>query len=123
MKKYCSYHLLPIITSIILIIIALNDGKVLGYSIIKADFNENSKPSQTLKIVKQLNLDPKQGLSMDNWGGIIRYKLDYPVFIDDRADFYGSNFYNPVRKNYTNSSWLAELTQEIQYSLGLVTQK
>ena len=49
---------------------------------------------KTLSIIQNLRLNPKEGMSFDNWGGIIRYKLNYPVFIDDRADFYGEQFYN-----------------------------
>ncbi len=53
-EQHCSYHILPILTSIVLIIIALNGGKVFGYSLIKADFPVNSKPSATLNIIKEL---------------------------------------------------------------------
>ncbi|MBK7746372.1 MAG: hypothetical protein IPI39_03925 [Candidatus Obscuribacter sp.] len=35
----------------------------------------------------------EHGFNFDNWGGIIRYKLNMPVYIDDRADFYGEQFY------------------------------
>ena len=92
-EQLCSYHILPVLTSIILVLIAMNGGKVFGYTILKADFTKNNKPDTTLNIIKQLHLEPKHGLSLDNWGGIIRYKIDYPVFIDDRADFYGQDFY------------------------------
>ena len=92
-EKKCSYHILPILASLTLVFIALNGGKAFGYPILKIDFDENSKPSTTLNIIKELHLDPKHGFSMDNWGGIIRFKINYPVFIDDRADFYGQDFY------------------------------
>ncbi len=92
-EQHCSYHILPILTSMILVFIALNGGKVFGYPLLKADFDPKNHPSTTLNIIKELHLDPKHGFSMDNWGGIIRFKIGYPVFIDDRADFYGQDFY------------------------------
>ncbi len=93
MERLCSYHLLPIITTAALILIAINSGKAFCCTYLQADFDKESKPDTTLTAIKQLHLDPYHGFSLDNWGGVIRYKLDYPVFIDDRADFYGQDFY------------------------------
>lgn len=104
-EKNCSYHLLPIIISILLIVIALNGGKVFGLTVLNADFADN-KPNKTLALIKEMRLDPKHGFSMDNWGGVIRYKINYPVFIDDRADFYGEEFYIEYGKIFlANPGW------------------
>jgi len=92
-ERLCSVHLLPIIVSALLIGAALNGGQAFGFNILNIGFPQKNIPGKTLSIIKDLRLDPKQGMAFDNWGGILRYKLDYPVFIDDRADFYGEQFY------------------------------
>ncbi len=113
-EQRCTYHLLPILTSLTLVIIALCGGKVFGYPVLKADFDEHTKPNTTLTIIKELHLDPKHGLSMDNWGGIIRFKIDYPVFIDDRADFYGQDFYTEYGKLMQTSPGWQRLLKKYQ---------
>jgi hypothetical protein len=111
-EKSCSYHLLPILTSVALIIISINGGKAFGFQILNAGFDKYSKPTSTLTTIKQLNLSPYHGLALDNWGGIIRYQLDYPVFIDDRADFYGQDFYMDYgRLIQTSPGWQALMTK------------
>jgi hypothetical protein len=122
-ERKCSYHLLPIIASIILIIIAMNGGKVFGHPIINADFNDNNKPTKNLELIKQLKLDPKHGFSMDNWGGIIRFKLDYPVFIDDRADFYGQDFYIEYAKLLQTAPGWQKLLAKHQIQWVLLPKK
>ena len=92
-EQLCSFHLLPIITVSALILISLHGGKAFAIEVVHSDFDTNSTPQQTLIAIKQLDLDPTQGMALDNWAGIIKYKLDYPVFIDDRADFYEEEFY------------------------------
>jgi len=93
-EKHYSSHLLAIIVSITLILMAINGGQIWGTHLFNFDFPEQTAPNKTLSKIKELRLPAKNGLALDNWGGIIRYKLDYPVFIDDRADFYGENFYS-----------------------------
>lgn len=92
-EKLCDLHLLPIVAFIALVVIAVSNGQALGVTILRSDFPETSIPNNTLTIIKEMKLDPKRGMSLDNWGGVIRYKLDYPVFIDDRSDFYGEDFF------------------------------
>ncbi len=92
-EKSCPFHLLPAFASVLLILIACSGGKVFGLEIIQGRFSTYRNPDTTLAVIKKLHLQPQQGVSLDNWGGIIRYELDYPVFIDDRADFYGEPFY------------------------------
>ncbi len=92
-EKACSFHLLPKLAVIVLVSIALNGGKVFGFEILHSEFDQNSQPEKTLTIIKERHLDPKHGMAFDNWGGIISYKLGYPVFIDDRADFFDPQFY------------------------------
>ncbi len=93
-ERLCSLHILPMSIFAALVCIALNGGQVLGFNILHSDFPEKNIPNKTLNIIKKLHLDPQEGMSFDNWGGVIKYKIDYPVFIDDRADFYGEQFYS-----------------------------
>ena len=46
-----------------------------------------------MDFVKANNLDWKNCFNCDNWGGYIHYKTGNRVFIDDRLDFYGSDFF------------------------------
>jgi len=105
-EKLCSYHFLPFLVSLFLIVVACSGGKVFGHSLIDADFCKSTKPSKNLALVKELKLAPDHGLSFDNWGGLIRFKINYPVFIDDRADFYGQDFYMEYWKIFgTSLGW------------------
>jgi len=111
-ENLCSYHLLPKIVFLALVVISLNGGKVFGHTFLQSEFDKGSKPSTTLAVIKQLGLDPKHGFALDNWGGIIKYQIDYPVFIDDRADFYGEDFYFQYAKIIqTSPGWQQVLSK------------
>ncbi len=60
---------------------------------------------------------------MDNWGGIIRYKIDYPVFIDDRADFYGEAFYIEYAKILQASPGWQSLLKKHQIEWIFIAKK
>lgn len=92
-EQACSSRLLSGAICLLLILIACAGGKVFGVEILQDRFAEYRNPNSTLAMIKKLHLKPEQGVALDNWGGIIRYQLDYPVFIDDRSDFYGEPFY------------------------------
>jgi hypothetical protein len=70
------------------------DSSASSSAALKADFDVDSQPSETLGYIAKNKLKAEEGLALDNWGGIIKYKLGMPVFIDDRADFYGEKFYS-----------------------------
>lgn len=82
------YHILPLVYSLIIFAGAGFGGFV------KSDFDAEVQPSTTLQYIREHKLSRAKGFNLDNWGGLLRYKLDQPVFIDDRADFYGADFYN-----------------------------
>ena len=90
----CTMHLLPI-----LIVVVLSGSAILHKvnpgipSIIKSGFDAKTKPTATLAYITEHGLDPKRGFNFDNWGGYLRYKTGERVYIDDRADFYGEEFY------------------------------
>jgi hypothetical protein len=90
----CTMHLLPIA-----VMVVLSGSAILHKinpeipSIIKSGFDAKTKPTTTLAYLKDHNLDFKRGFNYDNWGGYLRYKTGERVYIDDRADFYGEDFY------------------------------
>jgi hypothetical protein len=91
----CNMHLLPIIIVIGLCFSAIGVQQQIHLipSFVDAGFDAKDKPTATLAYIKQHNLDPKKGFNLDNWGGYIRYKTGNRVFIDDRSDFYGQEFF------------------------------
>ncbi|MBS2002584.1 MAG: hypothetical protein JST44_13830 [Cyanobacteria bacterium SZAS LIN-5] len=97
MEWQCKMHLLPIGCFIFLTATALMGGKIGGVAILESGFDPLDKPTKTLDYLKKAEesgeLKVNEGFNMDNWGGYIRYKLGTPVFIDDRADFYGEGYY------------------------------
>jgi hypothetical protein len=92
-ERLCNMHILPWLAFVILCIASINGGTLLGVDVIHSTFDQAHKPTKTLAAITDLKLDPKHGFSLDNWGGYIRYQANIPVFIDDRADFYGEKFY------------------------------
>ncbi|MBU6450805.1 MAG: hypothetical protein KGS72_03435 [Cyanobacteria bacterium REEB67] len=107
-EKLSDMHFLPIFYVLVLACIAVFGGRDQANALMHSGFDPESQPIKTLAYIKDNKLEAKEGLSLDNWGGIIRYQLDMPVFIDDRADFYGEKFYNEygticeIRPGYLN---------------------
>ncbi len=93
-ERLCTMHILPWAAFVSLSLIALGGGKVMGIEILNSTFDREHKPTKTLDKIVALKLNPDQGFNYDNWGGYIKYMINYPVFIDDRADFYGDSFYH-----------------------------
>lgn len=89
----CKMHVLPILFSLFLIVAALMGGSVAGTRVLTSDFNPKFFPTKTLEYIQQNNLEPARGFNYDNWGGYLGYKLQKPVFMDDRADFFEQDFY------------------------------
>ena len=73
---------------------ALSGGSLFGIVNLDAGFDKTKIPTTTLNYIKEQHLAYDRGFNYDNWGGLLRYDLDQRVFIDDRADFYGEQFYN-----------------------------
>lgn len=86
-------HLVPILVSVVLIVAAINGGELFGNVVVNSNFAPSQLPVKTIDYIRTNNLMEKRGLNLDNWGGFLRYKLNHRVFIDDRADFYGFDFY------------------------------
>ncbi|MBK9771618.1 MAG: hypothetical protein IPP57_12460 [Candidatus Obscuribacter sp.] len=88
-ERVSNYHLLPILYAVVVLVMTVFalPGAV------KSTFDPEIQPVATLDYIAQNKLPAEHGFNFDNWGGIIRYKLNMPVYIDDRADFYGEQFY------------------------------
>ncbi len=93
-EKNSSKHLLPLLYSVIVLIMAVATPKQGPEALLKSDFDPMVMPSKTLDYIRDNKLPAVGGFNLDNWGGLLSYKLKMPVFIDDRADFYGEKFYN-----------------------------
>ncbi|HEY9731373.1 MAG TPA: hypothetical protein V6C89_05640 [Drouetiella sp.] len=97
MEWQCKMHLLPIGCFLLLSVTAIMGGNLAGVPILESGFDPKDKPTKTLEYLKNAEekgeLKVTDGYNMDNWGGYIKYKLGTPVFIDDRADFYGEGYY------------------------------
>lgn len=89
----CTMHLLPIATVAFLVLACLLGGNIGPLEVVTSDWDPKNKPTETLKCVEKHNLDWRNGLNLDNWGGYIFFKTKKPTFIDDRLDYYGSEFY------------------------------
>lgn len=93
-EKNSGKHLLPLLYSLAVIIMAFASGRAAPDAMLKAGFDPLIMPSTTLSYIAEHKLPAVGGFNFDNWGGLIKYKLDMPVYIDDRADFFGEKFYN-----------------------------
>lgn len=93
----CKMHLIPIFCAIFFSIAAIMGGKIAGTPVLESGFDPINKPTKTLDYLKDAEargkLKAERGFNYDNWGGYINWKLGTPVFIDDRADFYGEKYY------------------------------
>lgn len=87
----CSRHLVPILSVVVLSAAAIA-GPAAGGMLPPTGF-DTTLPSKTLDYIRDNKLPAQSGFNYDNWGGLISYQLAMPVFIDERADFYGEPFY------------------------------
>ncbi len=92
-EAQCKMHLLPIVYTLFLIVVAVSGGSFMGKPFLTSTFDPKMMPVDTAAYVKENRIDMKHLFNYDNWGGYLRYTLGQRVFIDDRADFYGYDFY------------------------------
>jgi hypothetical protein len=107
MEFKCTMHLLPIAVVAVLASSCFAAGRVPGVRpLISSHFESKTKPTTTLDYIVNHHLPWNRGFNLDNWGGYIRYKTGQRVFIDDRLDFYGGDFYlRYVRAAATLPGW------------------
>jgi hypothetical protein len=90
----CRMHLGPAAVVAVLAASCIGAGRVPGlHPLVSARFDPAEKPTTTLNYISSVHLPWNRGFSVDNWGGYIRYTTGQRVFIDDRLDFYGQDFY------------------------------
>jgi hypothetical protein len=93
-EKKSSKHLLPLLYSLVIVGMTFIGPQSGADATLKAGFDAKIMPTTTLDYIAANKMPAVGGFNFDNWGGLIKYKLNMPVFIDDRADFYGEKFYN-----------------------------
>ena len=90
----CTRHLIPIAIVGVLAVSSIAAGTVPGRrALLSSQFDSKTKPTTTLDYIAKRRLPWDRGFNLDNWGGYIRYTTGQRVFIDDRLDFYGEDFY------------------------------
>ncbi len=110
----CSKHLISVVFALVLAVAALDHGHLLGSQLFNSSWDDSTLPTGTLKALGQKEqsgeLNPLRGFNTDNWGGYLRYRLDKPVFIDDRAEFYGEPFFlQYMAVAFAQPTWKEEL--------------
>lgn len=98
MERVSNMHLLPIFVTGLLALSCLFDGKLGPVELVTSQWDPLTKPTKTLDCIREYKLDWRNGLNMDNWGGYIFYTTKNRVFVDDRLDFYGSDFFVDYQK-------------------------
>jgi len=105
-ENECKMHLLPLMFVIAMVIASVSGGSLMGHKLLQNGFDPKHFPTATLKAISENKLSADHGFTFDNWGGYIRYFAGIPVFIDDRADFYGEPFYQEYgRVSLTIPGW------------------
>lgn len=90
-------HLWPVAAVVLGLFICNNGGKLAGRELMNAQFSSRHFPVQAANFIAQQNIGGPI-FCPDSWGGYLIYRL-YPktlVYVDDRHDLYGSQFF----KNY-----------------------
>jgi hypothetical protein len=133
-EALCQWHFWPIAMFVVLFIASLNGGKLLGNDLLSCNWSSDDKPTKTLDYLNNAEqkgeLDPLHGFNHDNWGGYLLYRMNQnvprtegtpqrKVYMDDRSDFYGTDFYvHYVTIDQVQPGWQQELDkQKIQWLL------
>jgi hypothetical protein len=86
-------HFWPIAVIVMGLLVCWQHGRLGSRTLMNAHFDDHHFPVQAAELIVQRGIrDPI--FSPDTWGGYLIYRL-YPqtqVFVDDRHDFYGTEF-------------------------------
>jgi hypothetical protein len=92
-------HLWPIAAVFLGLLVCVQQGKLGSHQWMDAHFNAGHLPVRASEVLVQRGIrDPI--FAPDSWGGYLIYRL-YPqnkVFVDDRHDFYGEDFFKEYLK-------------------------
>jgi len=92
-------HVWPIVVVLLGIAIALHEGKLGSLQLMDTHFDAKRFPVQAAEVIEERGMhDPI--FTLDSWGGYLIYQL-YPqskVFVDDRHDLYGVEFFKQYLK-------------------------
>ena len=94
MEWRCTMHLAPVAAVVVLALSCAAAGRLPGVRpVVTSSFDAKHVPTTTLTYIASHDLDWNRGLSLDNWGGYIRYETGERIFIDDRTTFFPAEFY------------------------------
>lgn len=86
-------HLWPVLSAVATLAIVLHGGRIGSNQLIDAHFDQNRMPVEAVAFFRAEKIKGPI-LSPDYWGGYLIYTLysETKVVVDDRHDFYGSEF-------------------------------
>jgi len=106
-------HLWPLLSVVATLAMVAHGGRIGSDQVVDADFNQNRMPVEATSFLRTEKIKGPI-LSPDYWGGYLIYTL-YPeikVVVDDRHDFYGSEFLDSYLKLiHVEDGWEALLDQ------------
>ena len=111
MEWRCTMHILPVAAVILLAFSCVAVGRVPGMRpIVTSSFDPRHVPTTTLAYITNHHLAWDRGLSLDNWGGYIRYETGERIFVDDRTTFYPADFYQRyAQMMFAQPGWRRQL--------------
>ncbi|HLY21612.1 MAG TPA: hypothetical protein VKT83_04005 [bacterium] len=111
MEWRCTMHLAPIAAVALLALSCVSAGRIPGVRpLVSSSFDPRHVPTTTLAYIRDHDLAWDRGLSLDNWGGYIRYETGERIFIDDRTTFYPWEFYQRyVQMMFAQPGWRKRL--------------
>ncbi len=104
-------HLWPVAAIVIGIVVCSHSGTFAGGQLMNAHFSSRRFPVQAAGFIAQKNIAGPV-FCPDSWGGYLIYRF-YPqkiVYVDDRHDLYGSQFFrNYLKITQVSPEWLDQL--------------
>ena len=87
-------HIWPAVSVLLAVVVCAHGGRLGSWQVMDAHFDAKRFPVEAVKVIAERGIhDPI--FTLDSWGGYLIYQL-YPqnqVFVDDRHDLYGSEFF------------------------------
>lgn len=113
MEWRCTMHLAPIAAVALLALSCVAAGRIPGVRpLVSSSFDPRHVPTTTLVYIRNHGLAWNRGLSLDNWGGYIRYETGERIFVDDRTTFYPWDFYQRyVQMMFAQPGWRKRLDE------------
>lgn len=106
-ESQLSGNALPALVVLVTLLLLANHGQFLSMPVLKAGFDPQHMPVKAVDFIQQRGI--RENLATpDGWSGYLIYRLypDFHVYMDDRHDFYGSDFIRDyIKLIYVNWDW------------------